>query len=136
MGGKKTKGLYIGCIAFAAAGIIAVSAMGISIVKTMSEDTASEVQAAEDRTNGYMIELQEAADKIAEEKAQQAEADMQQKLDEASEKQKAALEDHIREADDRFNELSEKLASERDEDAVPDKGTAAPISGEPGFNEP
>lgn len=128
---KKTAAMHAGCAAIALIGCIAVTGMGAAIVSSLANGYAGEVLAAEEKANNYVISIQDEADRISSELNKEQEDALRREIEEAEERQKKALEDHIRDA-----ESWRDSQSESGDDTEHVDGMNIPKMGEEGFNEP
>lgn len=135
---SKVGALHAGCVAFAIAGCLAVTGMGISMVNTLAGDSAREVQAAEDRAQTLVVSLQDEAERVAAELDRERDEELRQEISDVEDRVMDALDKHEKEANDRFSSLE----GEGEDDVVDGEGNTgvsniySPAMGEPGFNEP
>lgn len=128
---KKTFAVHAGCVVMAIVGCMAVTGMGASIVSTLANGYAGEVYAAEQKANNYVISIQDEADRISAELNKEQEDALRREIEDAEERQKKALEDHIKDAASWWDSQSQS------EDAAEHvDGMNIPKMGEDGFDEP
>lgn len=134
------------------AAVVGVGSMGVSMVRMLEEEGMYEVMAAEDKADSYLISVRDEVDRLLEEQRKSDEAEWRDKvseLEDADEANRRALEDHVRDADGRFQDMDGRISevmadvsSGTDGSAAASKdmgngaSMAVPAMGEEGFNEP
>lgn len=126
---KKTAAMHAGCVGVALAACLAVTGMGISIVSSLADGYAGEVLAAEQKAGNYVISIQDEADRLSDELNKDLEDALRREIEDSENRQKKALEDHIRD--------SESWRDSQSGDGTEYvEGMNTPKMGEDGFNEP
>lgn len=133
---SKVGALHAGCVAFAMVGCLAVTGMGISMVNTLANDSAREVQAAEDRAKTLVVSLQDEAERVAAELDKERDEALRQEIADVEDRVMDALDEHEKEADERFSSLEGEDDVTDGEDGSKVPNVYSPAMGEPGFNEP
>jgi hypothetical protein len=127
---KKMTAVHAGCVGIALASCLVVTGMGISMVHSLADDYASEVRAAEQKADNYVISVQNEADRISSELNAEQESSLRQEIEDSEARQQAALEEHI-------HDVESENPSDADETEIEYvEGMNIPHMGEEGFNEP
>ena len=109
--GKKSIALNATCMGLALATAVGLVATGASMARMLSDGSMAYVQAAQNEADDYMVSLRDEVDRLRDEQLAAERAALEKAIADAEQRQKDALEDHIRDADSRFKNLPTEASS-------------------------
>lgn len=136
---NKVGRLHAACAALAVAGCLGVTGMGISIVNSLAADSMSEVMAADNKANNYIVTLQDEADRLSDELSRERDEELEKAIEDAEKHAQDALDEHEKNANDRFDAIEDRLnggSGNEDNNGHSSDGMSTPAMGEEDFNEP